>query len=361
MPRRRARAAVRRRHVRPRARRRGLGVSACGRSTIARGARRPGCSHRAAASSRSASPRRRPARTRGRRSTRTPCATSPSVRSPILGTVTFVDGARVGCARASAPGSRSTTCRARTRTVGPDHELIEELVVRRGSLTAELPAVDVGARPGRRARAATSAVAASPAAKSTSGFHPSALAASDGSLSSTCTSLASGRTRWSSATTVGVTPRSSARRLDHVSDRHRDAGAELDDGAAARDRCRPRGRRPRAVSVTNVKSRRGARLPSRSSVRPASSWPRIVGITARVDWRGPKVLNGRSTVTGSAEAARVGLAELVGGDLRGAVRRLGLAARGPRRSGRCRACRRPRSSTSARAGGRRARGTPRAR
>ena len=29
----------------------------------------------------------------------------------------------------------------------------------------------------------------------------------------------------------------------------------------------------------------------------------IVGITARADWRGPKVLNGRRTTTGSPNAA----------------------------------------------------------
>ena len=29
----------------------------------------------------------------------------------------------------------------------------------------------------------------------------------------------------------------------------------------------------------------------------------IVGMTARADWRGPKVLNGRRTTTGSSKAA----------------------------------------------------------
>ena len=44
----------------------------------------------------------------------------------------------------------------------------------------------------------------------------------------------------------------------------------------------------------------------------------IVGITARSDWRGPKVLNGRSVTTGSVERARVALGHLVGADLAGA-------------------------------------------
>jgi hypothetical protein len=35
---------------------------------------------------------------------------------------------------------------------------------------------------------------------------------------------------------------------------------------------------------------------------PAAIWPMIVGITARADWRGPKVLNGRAIVNGSSNA-----------------------------------------------------------
>ena len=57
-------------------------------------------------------------------------------------------------------------------------------------------------------------------------------------------------------------------------------------------------RNPSAVSVTKVKSRLGVVSPSRTSSAPASSWESTVGMTARVDCRGPKVLNGRSVVTG---------------------------------------------------------------
>ena len=55
--------------------------------------------------------------------------------------------------------------------------------------------------------------------------------------------------------------------------------------------------KPAAVSSTKVRSRRGSSEPSRST-SPASACVMIVGITARADWRGPYVLNGRSTVTG---------------------------------------------------------------
>ena len=56
--------------------------------------------------------------------------------------------------------------------------------------------------------------------------------------------------------------------------------------------------KPSAVSVTKVKSRFGVTSPSLSWLAPASSCDRTVGMTARVDWRGPNVLNGRSVVTG---------------------------------------------------------------
>ena len=36
----------------------------------------------------------------------------------------------------------------------------------------------------------------------------------------------------------------------------------------------------------------------RLTVKPAAIWVMTVGITARADWRGPKVLNGRTTATG---------------------------------------------------------------
>ena len=52
------------------------------------------------------------------------------------------------------------------------------------------------------------------------------------------------------------------------------------------------------MSVTKVKSRFGLRSPSRISRAPESSCESTVGMTARVDWRGPKVLNGRSVITG---------------------------------------------------------------
>ena len=56
--------------------------------------------------------------------------------------------------------------------------------------------------------------------------------------------------------------------------------------------------KPSAVSVTKVKSRFGVTSPRRSSSAPASSCDSTVGMTARADWRGPKVLNGRRVVTG---------------------------------------------------------------
>ncbi len=55
----------------------------------------------------------------------------------------------------------------------------------------------------------------------------------------------------------------------------------------------------RAVSVTYVRSRRGSRFPTRIAARPARAWPRIVGMIARADWRGPNVLKGRRTTTGT--------------------------------------------------------------
>ena len=47
----------------------------------------------------------------------------------------------------------------------------------------------------------------------------------------------------------------------------------------------------------------GAVAPSRMVAGPvagswAASWVMMVGMTARADWRGPNVLNGRTTVTG---------------------------------------------------------------
>ena len=56
--------------------------------------------------------------------------------------------------------------------------------------------------------------------------------------------------------------------------------------------------KPSAVSVTKVKSRFGVTSPSLISDAPAIICDRTVGMTARVDWRGPNVLNGRSVMTG---------------------------------------------------------------
>ena len=50
----------------------------------------------------------------------------------------------------------------------------------------------------------------------------------------------------------------------------------------------------------------------------------IVGITARADWRGPKVLNGRTVTTGSPKEQVKGLGQLVGADLARRIRRLAL-------------------------------------
>ena len=55
--------------------------------------------------------------------------------------------------------------------------------------------------------------------------------------------------------------------------------------------------KPRAVSSTNVKSRRVSSVPS-LSVIPVKAWLMIVGITARADWRGPYALNGRTMAIG---------------------------------------------------------------
>jgi len=59
---------------------------------------------------------------------------------------------------------------------------------------------------------------------------------------------------------------------------------------------------PSAVSATYVKSRRGVRFPSTTSSR-TRAWLMIVGMMARSDWRGPNVLNGRTIVTGTSNAA----------------------------------------------------------
>src|SRR6185295_10282203 len=48
--------------------------------------------------------------------------------------------------------------------------------------------------------------------------------------------------------------------------------------------------RPRAVSVTNEKSRVGLTAPRRILRLPEALWLMMVGITARADCRGPKVL-----------------------------------------------------------------------
>ena len=57
---------------------------------------------------------------------------------------------------------------------------------------------------------------------------------------------------------------------------------------------------PSTVSATYVKSRVGERWPS-ATVVPCSACDTIVGMTARGDWRGPYVLNGRTVVSGSAK------------------------------------------------------------
>ena len=59
----------------------------------------------------------------------------------------------------------------------------------------------------------------------------------------------------------------------------------------------------RAVSVASVRSRVGVSAPSATCSLPAASWVMMVGITARVDWRGPYVLNGRTVTTGTPNAA----------------------------------------------------------
>jgi len=59
--------------------------------------------------------------------------------------------------------------------------------------------------------------------------------------------------------------------------------------------------KPSTVSVTYVKSRAGARFPSTIS-SCTSACEMIVGMIARSDWRGPYVLKGRRTATGSPNA-----------------------------------------------------------
>ncbi|CAM5652309.1 hypothetical protein SALBM135S_08746 [Streptomyces alboniger] len=64
----------------------------------------------------------------------------------------------------------------------------------------------------------------------------------------------------------------------------------------------PTARKACAVSATKVKSRVGRRSPR--VISPAlATWPMTVGMTARIDWRGPKVLNGRSVTTGVSKLA----------------------------------------------------------
>ena len=61
--------------------------------------------------------------------------------------------------------------------------------------------------------------------------------------------------------------------------------------------------KPDTVSGTNVKSLVGVSAPSCTSRLPAASWLMIVGITARADCRGPKVLNGRIVTVGRPKDA----------------------------------------------------------
>ncbi len=65
----------------------------------------------------------------------------------------------------------------------------------------------------------------------------------------------------------------------------------------------PTARKACAVSLTKVKSRVGRRSPRVIVRSPAATWPMTVGITARIDWRGPNVLNGRRVTTGVSKLA----------------------------------------------------------
>ena len=50
---------------------------------------------------------------------------------------------------------------------------------------------------------------------------------------------------------------------------------------------RARARKPRAVSVTKLKSRVGVRSPTLISFLPEAIWVMMVGMMARALWRGP--------------------------------------------------------------------------
>ena len=123
---------------------------------------------------------------------------------------------------------------------------------------------------------------------------------------------------------LGVHPEEPARQREQLADRVGPAGAELDRppleavGRGGTDEPLHRVRHVREVAP-RVEP---AEVDLASG--PASSWRSIVGRTARSDWRGPYVLNGRRTSTGTPIAAVEGEGQLVGGDLGGRVRRLGL-------------------------------------
>jgi hypothetical protein len=63
----------------------------------------------------------------------------------------------------------------------------------------------------------------------------------------------------------------------------------------------PTARNAATVSWTNVKSRVGSTAPMRTRRRPAATWLITLGMTARADWRGPNVLNGRSVTAGTSK------------------------------------------------------------
>ena len=88
--------------------------------------------------------------------------------------------------------------------------------------------------------------------------------------------------------------------LDQGADRDVLALADVD-GAAQRRSQPAIATKPATVSLTYVRSRRGSRLPRRTTGR-VSAWLIIVGMIARADCLGPKVLKGRRIVTGRPKA-----------------------------------------------------------
>ena len=106
--------------------------------------------------------------------------------------------------------------------------------------------------------------------------------------------------RWSSVSTRIGRPSRPADPLDQLADRDVIAPADVDRPAQRRVAARDRDEaRDRILDVGQVAPRVEPAQPDAGRV---SAWLMIVGMIARADCRGPKVLNGRRIVTGRPKA-----------------------------------------------------------